>query len=586
MTQQPQSVFNIQPNIVIAGQIDCAIRATGDVVSTGLSPTGGADPPIKGDYKAVDHITIGVMPYAELANSLGNFSEVAGLDNSDQHPWNTIGAVGLDALFVPYDTTKNDEVAFLPHFESPTSLDPINVNTLDPFNPFNKLIATGTYSTGDLWLNSGHNISFALNYNPYDSGVDGNGGLVGETGVYPSGSGRPVDLFFEKDYFVRHKVEVSGMRSVGFRSPMVLSGWGYDIGGDPVPKSGNVLHPEATYNPNVWKTGPIDLRWDDERKVWTAAPPSFYLCKVTNLYTPTSFSFEVDRSRTRDQYSRNAPASQRAFNSTEALYDPEYIAYVNDPDNVGQYESLDYGGIDFPYYEAFIIRSTADNVNSSSYYNIWTEDCSDCGTVQNPCASSGSQTLGAHSGVSAMRKILIENPLRQAVDVGDLCFTVDTGKRKNVNSGSFSGGSVSGVATADLVVDGDGNGSVNVTNSGSGYTAGGFGLIAGCDVCASITLYFQDSAPYALASGTVDPNTGLNTSGTCTIDIIPADATADTEQLPIHWIMQSEFKSQQVVTHAECSAGVLQTCTMKIQTQGFKTCEHCGEDTAFINAFT
>jgi hypothetical protein len=50
--------------------------------------------------------------------------------------------------------------------------------------------------------------------------------------------------------------------------------------------------------------------------------------------------------------------------------------------------------------------------------------------------------------------------------------------------------------------------------------------------------------------------------------------------------MQSEFKSQQVVTHAECSAGVLQTCTMKIQTQGFKTCEHCGEDTAFINAYS
>jgi len=588
MTIQPESVFNIAPNIVIAGQIDCGIRATGDVMATGLSPTGGADPPIKGAYQSVSHVTIGIMSYQELSQSLGHFSEESGLSNVDQTPWNTIGAVGLDGLFVPYSNSRDDSVPYLPHFEEPSSSEVATSKTLDPFNPFNSLTVDGTSYADTGWYDGGHNISFALNYNPYDSGVDGSGGYIGVSGVYPSGSGRPVDMTFEKDYFVRHKVETTGIRSVALRSPLILSGWGYDTEGNAVPASGGSMHPEATRNPNIWKTGPLDARWDNDRKVWAAGgggTSAFYLSKVTNVYNPTSFSFEVDRSRTRDQYTRNAPTTRRPFNSSEALYDPEYVAYYNNPENVGQYESLDYSSVEFPYYEAFIIRSTSDEVNNSSYYNIWTEDCSDAGVIQNPAAASGSSTLGAHSGVSTGRKILIENPLRQSLDAGDLCFTISTGRSKNVNTGTFSGGSVSGVASANLVVDASGSGSVQILSAGSGYTAGGFGLLSGCNVCANITLYFQTDGNYGLASGTVDPPTGLQSTGTCPIQIIPSDATADTETLPIHWIQQAEFKSQQVVTHVDCSAGVLQTCTMKIQTQGFKTCEHCGEDTAFINSY-
>jgi hypothetical protein len=587
MTIQPESVFNIAPNIVIAGQIDCGIRATGDVTATGLSPTGGVDPPIKGSFQSVSHVTIGIMSYQDLSNSLGHFSEVSGLSNDIQNPWNTVGAVGLDGLFVPYSNSRDSGVPFLPHFEEPSSSEVATSKTLDPFNPYDSLTVAGKSHTSDDWYDDGHNISFALNYNPLDSGVSGSGGFVGESGLYPSGEGRPVDMTFEKDYFVRHKVETSGIRSVALRSPLILSGWGYDTEGNAVPASGNQPHPEATRNPNIWKTGPLDARWDDDRKVWAAGggTSAFYLSKITNVYTPTSFSFEVDRSATRDQYTRNAPTTRRPFNSSDAIYDPEYVAYYNNSENIGQYESLDYSSVEFPYYEAFIIRSTSDEVNSSSYYNIWTEDCSDGGVIQNPVATSGSSTFGVHSGVSTNRKILIENPLRQALDAGDLCFTISTGRSKNVNTGTFSGGSVSGVASGNLVIDANGSGSVQIVSSGSGYTAGGFGLLSGCDVCANITLYFQNSSPFGLASGTVDPSTGLQTTGTCPIQIIPTDATADTESLPIHWIQQAEFKSQQVVTHAECSAGILQTCTMKIQTQGFKTCEHCGEDTAFINPY-
>jgi len=617
MAIQSESIFSFSPNIVIAGQIDCAIRATGDILSTGLVPTGVAaeDPAIKGDFKEVKHVSVGIMSYGQLSSSLGMFSERDGLTNADQHPWNTIGAVGLDAIFAPYDNSRGGDSSagpdttspYLPHFEEPTSNKTITSKTLDPFNPFNLLAVEGKPYTSGTWHGTGHNISMALNYNPYDrgelvtgvveGGTTGNkyvGGLAGSGGIYPSGIGRPVDLVFEKDYFVRHRVERSGIRAVGFKAPMVLSGWGYDTNGNAVPSSGGALHPEAAYNPNVWKTGPVDLRWDDARKVWTGGggTSAFYLCKVTNTYNPTSFSFEVDRSRTRDQYTRSAPTSRRELNASDALYDPEYVAYYANSDNIGQYESLDYGGVEFPYYEAFIIRDTTDTVNSNSYYNIWTEDCSDCGVIQNQCGASGSSTFGAHSGVSTNKKILIENPLRQALDTGDLCFTISTGRSKNVNTGTFSGGSGC-CAVANLVVGPEGSGTIQVVASGSGYATGGFALTSGCDMCANVTLYFEERtgtegnnpSGLALASGTVDPSSGFKSTGTCPLQIIPSDATADTESLPIHWIQQAEFKSQQIVTHVECGGGVLQACTMKIQTQGFKTCEHCGEDTAFINAY-
>jgi hypothetical protein len=88
----------------------------------------------------------------------------------------------------------------------------------------------------------------------------------------------------------------NNVRSMGIRGPVILSGWGYDSRGLPVPNGSNEtvqtgvytdpksgkktplygLDPSGQYkfNPktstrrNLWKTGPVDLRWHDERKVW------------------------------------------------------------------------------------------------------------------------------------------------------------------------------------------------------------------------------------------------------------------------------------------------------------------------------
>lgn len=56
------------------------------------------------------------------------------------------------------------------------------------------------------------------------------------------------------------------------RGPMVLSGWGFDIADRPVPSFGGdpfTFDTALVNDRKSWKTGPIDLKWDFERKVWS-----------------------------------------------------------------------------------------------------------------------------------------------------------------------------------------------------------------------------------------------------------------------------------------------------------------------------
>ena len=572
-------------SLVLVGEISHTLRAQGVPDATGLEINASANSPVRqGQWEQIPQAQVGLLDYSSFVNLAGKFKQ-DGAGVTDRHPFNLVGAVSLDAIFYPYNNLTDSGRAgpYLPHWTAPSSTLRVGTSTtLNPFDPFNQLAnlkSTGNPLGNDPWMSGGHNISMALSYNPYDSGINGSGGYVGISGIYPSGSGSPIDLYFEKDHWARTTVETTGIRAVGFKSPMVLTGWGFDVNNLPVPNaSGNPtrFHPHASWNTSLWKSGPVDLRWDDQRGVWTTFRNRMYLVKLTNVYTPPSFSFEVDRSNSRDQYTRNAPTIAGSYTSTGNLYDPEYVAYQNNVGNVGYYEQLDYTGLEFPFYEAFIIREADESsVCANNYYNIWTNDCQDCGHITNQCG-------GGHNTSSTLKRILIENPLRQSFDVGDLAFTVYTGRQQRVNTGTFSGGSGSG-ADAQIVTDSSGRASLNILSAGSGYTTGGFAIVTvptGCRVCTNLSLIFTGGV---LTSGTFSPSGGFPATGICDLTIYPNNSVMDTEMLPIHWVIQSEFKSQQVVTHVECDNGILQTCTLKIQTQGYKTCEWCGEDTALIN---
>ncbi len=65
----------------------------------------------------------------------------------------------------------------------------------------------------------------------------------------------------------------STVYTAGLRGPLILSGWGYDIADRPVPSSDNETHDEDMQGDrSTWKSGPVNLQWDEERKVWQGGP--------------------------------------------------------------------------------------------------------------------------------------------------------------------------------------------------------------------------------------------------------------------------------------------------------------------------
>ena len=62
------------------------------------------------------------------------------------------------------------------------------------------------------------------------------------------------------------------IRSAGLRGPLMLSGWGFDIANNPVPSLDDDItsfDTSVASNRRHWKTGPVNLMWDDERKIWS-----------------------------------------------------------------------------------------------------------------------------------------------------------------------------------------------------------------------------------------------------------------------------------------------------------------------------
>ena len=90
----------------------------------------------------------------------------------------------------------------------------------------------------------------------------------------------------------------SDYRGLALKGPLLLQSWGYDTEGRPVPNScgdtsgftgifaeygsGEQFMADFLKQPNYWPVGPVDLRWDRRRGMWTAPPPySLLVATVT-----------------------------------------------------------------------------------------------------------------------------------------------------------------------------------------------------------------------------------------------------------------------------------------------------------------
>lgn len=88
------------------------------------------------------------------------------------------------------------------------------------------------------------------------------------------------------------KSNIQEVRSVGLRGPMLLSGWGYDVANNPVPSAdGDItrFHEDPTNRAN-WKTGPLHLMWDEERKIWSGGIEIISGVLASDITSPSSTS--------------------------------------------------------------------------------------------------------------------------------------------------------------------------------------------------------------------------------------------------------------------------------------------------------
>jgi hypothetical protein len=187
-------------------------------------------------------------PYTTLSGSLSNMAEM---------PISTVveGSISGWCPDGTYTDTTNNNIS---HFGIPPLYSgyfpPICATTLNPF-----LVPVSGKTRGGWQLTSGvdaagHDIDYVVR----DSGFPSDLAIL------------PTNDYSQYDWY----------RAVGFKLPMVLVGWGYDIDGRPVPNAkvdasgrGMTQYFEDDWlrKPQNWKAGPLDVRWDQERGVW--APP-------------------------------------------------------------------------------------------------------------------------------------------------------------------------------------------------------------------------------------------------------------------------------------------------------------------------
>ena len=504
--------------------------------------------------------------------------------------WEKAGGVSFDGLFVPYSTNfmiqsdaghegnlnKPTDNASIPSFERPFSTQ--KADTAEDQIPWTEV------------------------------GQDGNLGksapnppVITSSSLNPFASGHFIKMVNKNSSMTNPDTDVSGYaehaptlnrapvlseetaRPVGLRGPMVMAGWGYDIYNKPVPNlrfdsdfrynvpttmnygrqryvpppmqaktESGMQHdhkhfiPQHMRRPDKWKVGPVDLRWDHQRKVWVGGKHNgIYLSKSAKCILPkagldgnNSFNFGVGG---------NVNAPGRLYRNPCPTHDCTYTSYfptsiyypdieIYDPEDhnwCGRCMTLGHTPAcgDFkdgcsPFYDAIILRPFDEMVGK---HNQLTECTDKFRKVQggapgsrragNPCHGWGSSYFGEkefvneqigqdktwtqHAKAIMYEKIFIENPLGQGLMVGDAFFSYDTGKR--------------------------------------------------------IIYEYERST---------DPSCGQTAGTKITVK----------EAIPVHIILQGEFYGMEILSHAGCDRGEMAACSRKFFAQGLATAEDCGPD--------
>jgi len=220
-------------------------------------------------------------------------------------------AMSLDGLFRPFSTTTHE---IMPVFTVPADTDEIATSL--KLNQFQRDQDTN-YITRDVVIKD-----WGLNTITPD-----------ESGAMPTTS-------------------FSTYRGLGLRLPAVGVGWGYDIDGLPVPA--NPDNPDEfmdghRYKMSEWKAGPIDLRWDESRGVWTATGSgggNRIRFVIEEVYCPDGYDITELYVRVRYTYydggCGKTPPGVDGYDGLIDVYDSCVLSYYVAEDLIGREGSATY----------------------------------------------------------------------------------------------------------------------------------------------------------------------------------------------------------------------------------------------------
>jgi len=218
---------------------------------------------------------------------VGNNQKAKKLNISGQHPNNVMGPVSQD-----YDASygcTNEQLM------SPIAVGKSLSTTQSNTKPSMTAASAGKGGRFD----RDHTGPTSKELNPYFYHSDTDFQIA----VYNSGKPTSLDL-------QENKSKLTEIRTMGFRGPMLLSGWGYDLDSTPVPAKGTsgadryAFIDDAATDRSLWKSGPLDVKWDSERKVWSTGPDIVVGILTSNITAPSSPSspttYTVSIYRTKD----------------------------------------------------------------------------------------------------------------------------------------------------------------------------------------------------------------------------------------------------------------------------------------------
>ena len=190
----------------------------------------------------------------------------------------------MEQIFSPVVSFKQDQASGLAGYPTRTANNNFPALQIDPTSVFPSFEKARQYNTTRDGLFYNNNISpTSKDLDPYFAFTNDFSFVVKDDRYHTT------DINLAKDeakYYVK---------TMGLRGPLILSGWGYDSAGLPVPSSGDSGDAGWTFSETAgqdrtkWKNGPVDLRWNKDRKVWVGGHDIVEGLLTEDLNTAESF---------------------------------------------------------------------------------------------------------------------------------------------------------------------------------------------------------------------------------------------------------------------------------------------------------